>query len=105
MAVRRPPERRCRRDPQPRDMGAADRRIPITGLDSPGSVGPYAVAPSKDAINGIAFAGDLMAASTRSEVVFLNVPRGGKVERYVYYGGAHGVAGTLSGSIVATMGR
>jgi hypothetical protein len=88
-------------------FGSDDGRIQFTGLDTPEGAGPYAVAPSEDAINGIAFAGSLMAASTRSDVVFLNVPFIGKgnVERAVFYGGAHGVVGTQCGSIVAPMGN
>jgi hypothetical protein len=91
-------------------FGSDDGRIQFTGLDSPEgrSRGPvkYTVAPSGDAINGIAFAGNLIVASTRSEVVFLNVPRlGGPVEPAVFPGGAHGVLGTQGGSVVAPMGR
>jgi hypothetical protein len=87
-------------------FGSEDGRIQFTAVDGT-ETGPYSVAPSEDAINGIAFAGSLMAASTRSEVVFLNVPHLGEghVERGVYYGGAHGVTSTPSGSIVAPMGR
>jgi len=87
-------------------FGSDDGRVQFTGLDSVATTGPDEVAPSKDAINGIAFAGDLMAASTRSDVTFLNVPLGGgHLELAFFFGGAHGVAATQSGKIIAPMGK
>ena len=59
-------------------FGSDDGRVQFTGLDLRKEDEPYPVAPSEDAINGIAFAGDLMAVSTRSDVTFLNVPRRAK---------------------------
>ena len=48
-----------------------------------------------------------MAVGTRSDVTFLNVPKlsGEHVPRTVFPGGAHGVASTHGGCIVAPMGR
>jgi hypothetical protein len=88
-------------------FGSVDGRVQFTAFDGSETGTPYTIAPSEDAINGIAFAGSLMAASTRSEIVFLNVPHLGEghVERNVFDGGAHGVIGTPGGSIVAPMGR
>ena len=88
-------------------FGSEDGRIQFTGLAKPEEAGPFQVAPSRDAINGIAFAEGLWAVSTRSEVVFLNVPLPGegKVEEAVFHGGAHGVVSTLNGRIVASLGR
>jgi hypothetical protein len=87
-------------------FGSDDGRIRFLGIGGSMDVGPYAVAPSGDAINGIAFAGDVMATSTRSEVVFLHVPRpgDGRVERAIFHGGSHGVTATQSGRLVASMG-
>lgn len=88
-------------------LGSEGGRIQITGFVNPEWAGPYAVSPSGDAVNGMAFADDLWAVSTRSEVVFLNVPYTGEghVEQAVFHGGAHGVVSTQSGSIVASLGK
>lgn len=87
-------------------FGSDDGEIEFTGLDYSRG-GPQAVAPSREAINGVAFAGRLMAVSTRSEVVFLDVPQSGDPlrEHSVFHGGVHGVVGTPSGGFVAPMGR
>lgn len=88
-------------------LGSEDGEILFTDADDVTYGARYEVSPSGESINGIAFAGDLMAASTRSDVTFLNVPRPGegRIERAVFYGGAHGVATTQGGEIVAPMGR
>ena len=88
-------------------FGSEDGRILFTDADGVGADARYEVSPSAESVNGITFAGDLMAVSTRSDVTFLNVPRPGEdhVERSVYYGGAHGVEATHAGGIVAPMGR
>jgi hypothetical protein len=88
-------------------FGSDDGRVRFIGLNGVTEISTYAVSPSEEAVNGIAFAGDLMAVSTRSDVTFLNVPflGEGHVERAVFNGGAHGVSGTNGGSIVAPMGR
>jgi hypothetical protein len=87
-------------------IGLEDGRILLVGMDG-SEFGPYEVSPSGEAINGVAFAGDVMAVSTRSDVAFLKVSEFGKrnVERAVYYGGAHGVIRTPDGSIVAPLGK
>ncbi|MGO9811109.1 MAG: hypothetical protein ACLP53_10045 [Isosphaeraceae bacterium] len=88
-------------------FGSDDGRVQFMSLDGAELIGPYSIAPSEEAVNGIAFAGGLMAVSTRNDVTFLKVPgpRGGHVPRTVFHGGAHGVASTHSGSIIAPMGR
>ena len=88
-------------------FGSDDGRVQFMSLDGAELIGPYAIAPSEEAVNGIAFAGGLMAVSTRNDVTFLKVPgpRGGNVPRTVFPGGAHGVASTHSGCIIAPMGR
>jgi hypothetical protein len=76
-------------------------------LDGAATIGPYPVAPSEEAVNGIAFADGLMAVSTRSDVSFLKVPEsgGGHIPRSVFHGGAHGVVSTQRGCIIAPIGR
>jgi hypothetical protein len=88
-------------------FGSDDGRVRIIGRDGATELCTYALAPSEDAVNGVAFAGDHMAVSTRSDVSFLNVPflGQGHGERAVFNGGAHGVAVTRGGGIVAPMGR
>jgi hypothetical protein len=88
-------------------IGLEDGRVLMRGMDGPERLGPYEISPSGEAVNGVAFAGDVMAVSTRSDVAFLKVSELGKglIERAVFYGGAHGVIGTPGGSIVAPLGR
>jgi hypothetical protein len=90
-------------------FGSDDGRILVTtDLNSGEGARPLLAAPSGEAVNGIAWAPGLVAASTRSEVVLL-YPESDSVElrfsRGVFPGGAHGVARTPSGRIVAPMGR
>jgi hypothetical protein len=62
--------------------------------------------PSGEAINGIAFLNDLIALSTRCEVVFVSQqPVNGKGFRSVFPAGAHGVIATPSGFCIAPLGR
>lgn len=88
-------------------FGSEDGRICFVGLDGTPFGSPYDVAPSGEAISGAAFADDMMAVSTRQEVVFLNGPRLGEgiVEQAVFYGGAFDVVATPQGGFVAPMGR
>ncbi len=88
-------------------FGSDDGRILFTSLDVAGTIGPFAIAPSKEAVNGIAFAGNLMAVSTRSDVTFLTTPGADDVHpaRTVFDGGSHGVVSTPAGCIIAPMGR
>ena len=64
-------------------FGSDDGRVQFMSLDGAELIGPYAIAPSEEAVNGIAFAGGLMAVSTRNDVTFLKVPgpRGGHSRR------------------------
>lgn len=88
-------------------FGSDDGRVQFTNADTTWWDGPYDVSPSGEAVNGVAFAGGLMAVSTRNDITFLNVPHPGEgqVERAVYNGGAHGAIATQDGGIVAPMGR
>jgi hypothetical protein len=90
-------------------FGSDDGRILVTtDLNGAEFSRQLQVAPSKDAINGIAWVSGLVAASTRSEVVLL-YPRSDSRElqftRGVFPGGAHGVVSTPSQHIIAPMGR
>jgi hypothetical protein len=95
-------------------FGLDDGRVLYTAdVQSAELLGPYAVAPSRDPINGITFVRTkgvgVLAASTRSEVVLmpLDVRSLAKslIERDVYHGGAHGVAPRPNGCIAAPLGR
>jgi hypothetical protein len=87
-------------------FGSDDGRIRFTPAD--GSLLDseiHKVVDSHEAINGVAFSGDFIAASTRSEVVlFLPMPDEPGIGRAFYGGGAHGVIATHSGFFVAPMG-
>jgi hypothetical protein len=100
----------CTRDSPTRPgywFGSDDGRIQFISADGVTIIGPYAIAPSGEAVNGIAFARGLMAVSTRSDVTLLKVPEPGEshIARTVFQGGAHGVIGTHGGCIIAPMGR
>ncbi len=71
-------------------FGSDDGRVQFMSLDGAELIGPYPIAPSEEAVNGIAFADGLMAVSTRNDVTFLKVPgpRGGHVRRTVFHGRA-----------------
>ncbi|HKI18344.1 MAG TPA: hypothetical protein VKA15_10710, partial [Isosphaeraceae bacterium] len=88
-------------------FGSDDGQVLFMSLDETDLIGPHAIAPSDDAVNGIAFAGNLMAVSTRSDVTFLSTPEPGQrhIARTVFHGGAHGVASTRGGCIIGPMGR
>jgi hypothetical protein len=88
-------------------FGSDDGRVQFSSSDGSESIGPLAIAPSAEAVNGIAFVGAVMAVGTRSDVTFLNAPElgGEHIPRTVFHGGAHGVASTHGGCIVAPMGR
>ena len=55
-------------------FGSDDGRIQFMSMDGCRTIGPFPIAPSKEAVNGITFAGNLMAVSTRSDVTFLKEP-------------------------------
>jgi hypothetical protein len=88
-------------------FGSDDGRIQWMSLAGDDLKRPIAVAPSDEAVNGIAFSDDLMAVSTRSDITFVRPPELGEshVARTVFHGGAHGVASTHSGCMIAPMGR
>ena len=71
-------------------FGSDDGRVQLMSLDGAELIGPYAIAPSEEAVNGIAFVDGLMAVSTRNDVTFLKVPepRNGHIPRTVFHGGA-----------------
>ncbi len=98
--------------PSPRGywFGSDDGRIQFkTDLTSDEIVGPFAVAQSGDAINGIAISGGTIAVSTRGDVVFLHPITEffskGSLQRAAFPGGAHGVTATQCGLMIAPMGR
>jgi hypothetical protein len=88
-------------------FGSDDGRIQFVSSDGVPILGPYAIAPSEEAVNGIAIARGLMAVSTRSDITFLKTPALGDIHiaRTVFQGGAHGVVGTSGGCIIAPMGQ
>ena len=79
----------------------------LTSYDFKIYPGVVPVVKSGEAINGVAFTGDLMAASTRGEVVVITrgstkLPGG---LGYTYAGGAHGIIASKRGKVVAPMGK
>lgn len=86
--------------------GSEDGRVCFKKTEGMGGLGPFSVTDSSEAINGVAFAAGVMAVSTRSEVVFWNVPgtRTKKVKLTEFEGGAHGVIATSSGPFIAPLG-
>ena len=80
-------------------------------LDGPiQDVIPVKVVPSSEAINGLAFTEvgdyDLIAASTRAELVVLRHANDGRYIGYALHeGGAHGVHATAWGGFLAPLGR
>jgi hypothetical protein len=89
-------------------FGFEDGTIGFATPDGRFRTAPIKVSPSGEAINGIAFKGDLLAASTRSDVVLTQMPLpapGGKFERAVFHGGAFDVVPTATRGFAAPMGR
>jgi hypothetical protein len=88
-------------------FGSDDGRIQFMSLDETEAIGPLAVAPSEEAVNGMAFGDNLMAVSTRSDVTFLRAPEPDEshLARTVFHGGAHGLGSTHDGCIIAPLGR
>jgi hypothetical protein len=94
-------------------FGSEDGRFCLTSPQRPEVIlpwgGPYDISPSREPISGIAFATDLMAASTRRDVTFRDVPqpngREGHSHRATFPGGAFGVIATAGGRVLAPMGR
>lgn len=78
----------------------------LTGLDRYIQKAPILVVPSGEAVNGVAFTRNLMAVSTRAEVVInkFAAPSGPVREEFVYEGGAHGVIATDRGALLAPLG-
>jgi hypothetical protein len=85
----------------------------VMPLDQSTALGfPYPIAD--EAINDVAFAGDLMGVSTRSEVIIFerdpaSFDRGPAFGRFArlgepYGGGAHGIVATAAGGFVAPLG-
>src|SRR5262249_11758168 len=86
-------------------FGTEDGQIRLHSLAGQGGRPPLRVVESGEAINGVADVNDLMAVSTRSEVVFFRLdPSGSAREVYRYEGGAHGVISTPSGRMIAPLG-
>lgn len=88
-------------------LGSEDGRVLYRTVDDSVLFGPWDVSPSGNAVNGIAYAANLMAVSTCAEITFFKVPDGGKgrIERAFSHGGAHGVIATRDEHLVAPMGR
>ena len=87
-------------------FGSEDGRIKFAEFDSLEGPDPIVVAESREAINGVAFSGDMMAVSTRGEVVFWHMSDSSTegYERRTFAAGAHGVTVTPMGTFVAPLG-
>jgi hypothetical protein len=68
---------------------------------------PWAGSYAREAVNGIVRAGTRVVVSTRADVNFWPVPgaEGGDLDGWVSPYGVHGVGTTVSGHIIAPMGR
>ena len=85
-------------------FGSDDGRLLAGSIDD-GSESRYQIDTMKEAINGVAFSGHWMAASTRFEVIYQDLtPRPGGNDRRIYEGGAHGVVATSQGGFAAPLG-
>lgn len=86
-------------------FGSDDGRIKVTGADGRDGRTPVAIADSGEAINGVATAGQMMAVSTRCEMVLLdlNPDARGREPAKIYEGGAHGVV-AAAGGLLAPLG-
>jgi len=62
------------------------------------------IVESGEAINGVAFSRDMVAVSTRGELVIVRHPFPGGLKTTVYDGGVHGVVATGSGGFLAPAG-
>ena len=72
-------------------------------------IGPtFSAAPSGEAINGVAFAGSMIAVSTRADVTYIDYglrrEASASASAATYQGGAHGVVATPGGRFVAPLG-
>jgi hypothetical protein len=87
-------------------IGSEDGRIAFKKPAGNEWFGPFTIVESSEAINGVAFTANVMAVSTRSEVVVWNVPdaRTDRKKLAEFEGGAHGVLATPSGRLVAPLG-
>jgi hypothetical protein len=64
------------------------------------------VSDGGQAVNGVAYLGNITAVSTRAEIVFYQAPtQGSRAWRAVYRTGAHGVVASRSGHFIAPAGR
>jgi hypothetical protein len=88
-------------------LGSEDGRILLTDDQlNPSMNLKESPLTSPEAVNGVAFLPNLIAVSTRCEVVFATLqPVNGKGLRSVFPAGAHGVITTPSGYCVAPLGR
>lgn len=87
-------------------FGSTDGRILFTDQDFRPIPPVYDAVQSGEAINGVAFAGDMMAITTRAELRLARIEDSeiAKCPQPSYPGGAHGVIATPSGMIVAALG-
>src|SRR3954453_14673839 len=86
-------------------FGSEDGRIKFAAFDSNEGPAPIIVVESREAINGVGFSGDMIAVSTRAEVVFWQLSESSEdYEKGTFTGGAHGVTVTPAGNFVAPLG-
>jgi len=87
-------------------FGSEDGRVIVGEADGSGFLEPIKLVDSGESVNGVAFASQLLAVSTRCDVVFIDLkPRdqGGGTKTF-YDGGTHGVLATSMGGVVAPLG-
>ncbi len=85
-------------------FGTDDGLIHVKDIEAT-TIGSLNGPQNLEAINGIAFALNMMAVSTTNEVVITRLPsKSGETESVVYDQGAHGVIATQRGGFMAPMG-
>jgi hypothetical protein len=88
-------------------FGSEDGKLRFTTVDGESIGGLTSGLENAEAVNGVAFIGDVIAVSTRNEVTFWTVPQseGKKALRAVFNCGAHGVVATAEGYFFAPLER
>lgn len=87
-------------------FGSEDGRVRFTTVDGKPIAETSADEKYSEAVNGVAFSGNLMAVSSRSEVVFWEMPKSGETQgrpACVPYG-SHGVIASAAGGFIAPLG-
>ncbi len=87
-------------------FGSEDGRIRSVRITDQVTLRNVQIDTQGEPINGLAFNGTRLAASTRCEVIYLDLtPREGGTSTRIYEGGARGVLATSNGGFLAPLGE